>query len=132
MSSFIQLKEKLLRLIWSHLMCIYMQAMQKLKGGDAVLVMDWRMRRSPASIMALENILKLARQCLASTKESRPSMRKCAEVLWEVRKEYRERASSPLPSAVRYSANYPVRDAENHRRTSFGIAEGESYKFASA
>ncbi|KAI6671020.1 hypothetical protein NL676_005905 [Syzygium grande] len=107
-------------------------AMQKLKGGDAVLVMDWRMRRSPASIMALENILKLARQCLASVKESRPSMRKCAEVLWEVRKEYRERASAPLPSAVRYSANYPVRDAENHRRTSFGIAEGESYKFASA
>ncbi|XP_056176055.1 calmodulin-binding receptor-like cytoplasmic kinase 1 isoform X2 [Syzygium oleosum] len=107
-------------------------AMQKLKGGDAVLVMDWRMRRSPASIMALENILKLARQCLASTKETRPSMRKCAEVLWEVRKEYRERASSPLPSAVRYSANYPVRDVENHRRTSFGIAEGESYKFASA
>ncbi|KAF8010367.1 hypothetical protein BT93_J1099 [Corymbia citriodora subsp. variegata] len=107
-------------------------AMQKLKEGDAVLVMDWRLRRNPASIMALENILKLARQCLASKKESRPSMRKCAEVLWEVRKEYRERSSSPLPSAFPHSANYPVRDTKNHRHTSFGIEEGESYKFVSA
>ncbi|XP_048140026.1 calmodulin-binding receptor-like cytoplasmic kinase 1 isoform X2 [Rhodamnia argentea] len=107
-------------------------AMQKLKEGDAVLVMDWRLRRSPASIMALEKILKLARRCLASTKESRPSMRKCAEVLWEVRKEYWESASSPSPSALPQSANYPVRDARNHRHTSFGIEEGESYKFVSA
>lgn len=107
-------------------------AMQKLKEKDAVLVMDLRLRRSPASVTALESILKLARQCLASTRESRPSMRKCAEVLWEVRKEFRERASSPLPSAFPQSANYPIRDARDHRHMSFGIEEGESYKFVSA
>ncbi|KAK3409877.1 hypothetical protein EUGRSUZ_J01946 [Eucalyptus grandis] len=107
-------------------------AIQKLKEGEAVLVMDQRLRRSPASVSALGNVLKLARHCIAPKRELRPSMRKCAEVLWEVRKEFRETTSSSLPSPIPHSANYPVRDAKNHRQTSFGIEEGESYKFVSA
>ncbi|GFZ19900.1 hypothetical protein Acr_28g0006050 [Actinidia rufa] len=49
-----------------------MQALQRLKGGDAVVAMDPRLQRSPASIMVVEKVLKLARQCLAPQRQSRP------------------------------------------------------------
>lgn len=107
-------------------------AMQKLKAGDAVLTMDWQIRRSPASVTATEKILKLARQCLAPSRHSRPSMRKCAEVLWGIRKEFREIAASPLPSTSHHSANFPTRDVRDHRQTSFGIEDSDNYRFVSA
>ncbi|KAL6275713.1 hypothetical protein ACE6H2_019314 [Prunus campanulata] len=105
-------------------------AMQMLKRGDAILVMDPKLRRNPASTMALEKILMLAKECLAPLRQSRPSMQKCAEILWGIRKDFREKA---LPSSTtHYSANFPVRDAKKTRQTSFGIEDGDSYKFISA
>ncbi|CAL8999049.1 unnamed protein product [Prunus brigantina] len=106
-------------------------AMQMLKRGDAILVMDPKLRRNPASTMALEKILMLAKQCLAPSRQSRPSMQKCAEILWGIRKDFREKALSPS-STPHYSANFPVRDAKKTRQTSFGIEDGDSYKFISA
>ncbi|KAH0997475.1 hypothetical protein GBA52_021339 [Prunus armeniaca] len=106
-------------------------AMQMLKRGDAILVMDPKLRRNPASTMALEKILMLAKQCLAPLRQSRPSMQKCAEILWGIRKDFREKALSPS-STPHYSANFPVRDAKKTRQTSFGIEDGDSYKFISA
>ncbi|XP_031375944.1 calmodulin-binding receptor-like cytoplasmic kinase 1 isoform X2 [Punica granatum] len=106
-------------------------AMQKLKNRESVLAMDWRIRRNPASVTAHEEVLKLARQCLAPTRHSRPPMRKCVEILWGIRKEFKERTSSALLSASHHSANFPNRDAKDHRHTSFGIEE-ESHKFVSA
>ncbi|PKI66471.1 hypothetical protein CRG98_013127 [Punica granatum] len=109
----------------------HLQAMQKLKNRESVLAMDWRIRRNPASVTAHEEVLKLARQCLAPTRHSRPPMRKCVEILWGIRKEFKERTSSALLSASHHSANFPNRDAKDHRHTSFGIEE-ESHKFVSA
>uniref|UniRef100_M1BKT5 non-specific serine/threonine protein kinase n=1 Tax=Solanum tuberosum TaxID=4113 RepID=M1BKT5_SOLTU len=54
-------------------------AMRILKHGDSVIAMDPRLRRSPASIEAVEKVLKLARQCLAPSRLARPAMKKCAE-----------------------------------------------------
>jgi hypothetical protein len=65
-----------------------MQAMQKFRGGDAVVAMDPRMRRSPASVATVEAILRLAEQCLAPVRKDRPSMRRCTEALWTVRRDY--------------------------------------------
>ncbi|KAI4385978.1 hypothetical protein MLD38_003959 [Melastoma candidum] len=108
-------------------------AMQKLKQGDAVLVMDWRLRRNPASIMVLEEVLKLARRCIAPTKQTRPSMKKCAEVLWAIRKNYRERTNLAVSSSASpSSANYPTRDVKTQRHIAFGVEEGEGHKFVSA
>ncbi|KAL5748012.1 hypothetical protein ACOSQ2_025309 [Xanthoceras sorbifolium] len=109
-------------------------AIQKLKAGDAIFVMDPRLRRSPASTMAVEKVLKLAHHCLAPSRQSRPSMKKCAEVLWEIRRDVREKAlsSSAAASTSYHSANYPTRNPKENRHTSFGIEDGDSYKFISA
>ncbi|XP_015932145.1 calmodulin-binding receptor-like cytoplasmic kinase 2 isoform X1 [Arachis duranensis] len=106
-------------------------AMKMLKQGDAVFAMDPRMRRSPASNKAVKKVLKLAFQCLAPSRELRPSMKSCAEVLWGIRKSFRDEATSnvpPLPS--HQSENFPQRG--KNLQTVFGIEDDESNKFASA
>ncbi|TQE00933.1 hypothetical protein C1H46_013473 [Malus baccata] len=108
-------------------------AIQLLKRGDAILVMDPRLRRNPASTMVLEKILLLSQQCLAPLRPSRPSMKECGEVLWGIRKDFREKSlSSSSSSAVHYSANYPVRDPKMTRQISFGIEDDDRHKFISA
>lgn len=111
-----------------------MQAMQSLKAGEAILVMDPRLRRSPASNMAVEKVLKLAHECLAPTRQPRPSMKKCAEILWGIRKDFREKAFSTTSSAStsHHSSHYPTRDAKKSRKISFGMEDGDSYRFVSA
>ncbi|KAJ4725649.1 Receptor-like kinase [Melia azedarach] len=109
-------------------------AMQSLKAGEAILVMDARLRRSPASNMAVEKVLKLAHECLAPTRQPRPSMKKCAEILWGIRKDFREKAFSTTSSAStsHHSSHYPTRDAKKSRKISFGMEDGDSYRFVSA
>ncbi|KAL5991578.1 hypothetical protein ACLOJK_012487 [Asimina triloba] len=64
-------------------------AMQKLKEGEAAEAMDPKLRKSAGAYMAVEKVLELARECLAQSRESRPSMKRCGEVLWGIRKDYR-------------------------------------------
>ncbi|XP_057482849.1 calmodulin-binding receptor-like cytoplasmic kinase 1 isoform X3 [Actinidia eriantha] len=104
-------------------------ALQRLKGGDAVVAMDPRLRRSPASIMVVEKVLKLARQCLAPQRQSRPSMKECGEVLWRIRKDFREKNLSHTASSSHYSENMDVRMIN---RNMFGIEDSENYRFRSA
>ncbi|XP_021891711.1 calmodulin-binding receptor-like cytoplasmic kinase 1 [Carica papaya] len=103
-------------------------ALQKLKEGDAIFLMDPMMKRSPASNKAMERVLKLAHQCLAPVRHSRPSMKKCGEVLWGIRKEFRENTFS----ASQHSANFVMKDAKNERKVLFGIQDGDSHDFISA
>ncbi|MED6113074.1 Calmodulin-binding receptor-like cytoplasmic kinase 1 [Stylosanthes scabra] len=106
-------------------------AMKMLKQGDVVLAMDPRMRRSPASNKAVKKVLKLAFQCLAPSRQLRPFMKSCAEVLWGIRKDFRDEATSnvpPLPS--HQSENFPQRGKNMHMV--FGIEDDVSNKFASA
>lgn len=101
-----------------------------LKQGDPVFAMDPRLRRSPASNKAVKKVLKLAFQCLAPSKQSRPSMKSCAEILWAIRKAFRDETLShdpPLPS--HHSAIIPQREKLH---ISFGIEDDDSYKFISA
>ncbi|CAM8898628.1 unnamed protein product [Rhodiola kirilowii] len=79
-------------------------AMQKLKEREAVLVMDPTVRRNSAATYASEAILKLARQCVAPTRQLRPSMKRCAEVLWEIRKNHQDKKAASTPR--RASANF--------------------------
>lgn len=114
--------------------CIYMQAMQKLKDGEAVIAMDPRLRRTSASTATMENMLKLARRCLDPSRPSRPSMKTCGEELWGIRKEYRDRLLSSSCSESLRSAEFPVRNPKNNLYVSFGIKEDEDLynKFISA
>ncbi|GMI88918.1 hypothetical protein HRI_002561100 [Hibiscus trionum] len=107
-------------------------AMKRLKEGEFVIAMDPKLRRTPASNMVVEEVLKLAHQCLAPIRQSRPSMKQCVEVLWRIRKDFKEKvSSSTAPSTSACSANFPYRNAKSDRHL-FGIQEGDSYGFISA
>ncbi|WOG88600.1 hypothetical protein DCAR_0207835 [Daucus carota subsp. sativus] len=73
-------------------------AMKKFSEGDAIIVLDPRLERSPANNFALEKILELALQCLAPHRRNRPRMRRCAEILWNIRKDYTELLGLNTPS----------------------------------
>lgn len=105
--------------------------MKKLKAGEAVITMDPRLRRNPASNEAVEKVLKLARQCLAPSRQSRPTMKKCAEILWEIRKELREK-SLVLHAASYHSGNVTEGGVRRNRQDLYGIADIDYYKFYSA
>lgn len=107
-------------------------AMQSLKVGDAIFVMDPLLRRSPGSTMAMEKVLKLARHCLAPSKQSRPSMKECSEVLWGIRKDLRASGSSSSAFISHQSADFPRREEKKSREAAFGIEDGGGYKFVSA
>lgn len=79
------------------------QAMKKFTEGDALQTLDPRLPPTSANNLALEKVLELALQCLGPTRQSRPSMRRCAEILWGIRKDYRELAASDLRSQSSHS-----------------------------
>ncbi|KAH7657082.1 Non-specific serine/threonine protein kinase protein [Dioscorea alata] len=93
-------------------------ALQKFKQGDTVLAMDPRMRRNPAAIMAVEKMMALGRECLAPTRKARPSMKQCGEILWRIRKDYREMqmqaSPSPSPSASHWATPQQSSQATTH------------------
>ncbi|CAN0854690.1 Calmodulin-binding receptor-like cytoplasmic kinase 1 [Linum grandiflorum] len=108
-------------------------AMKRLKDGDAIMVMDPILRRSPASNRATEDVLKLAQKCLAPMRPSRPSMKECAEVLWRIRKEFRERNALQSSSVSSASADFPRRNPNQTRITTFGMEDiDENPRFVSA
>lgn len=81
----------------------WVQAMKKFSDGDAISILDPRVENTAANNLALEKILELALQCLAPRRQNRPSMRRCAEILWSVRKDYRELAASDVLLQPSYS-----------------------------
>ncbi|CAL9163943.1 unnamed protein product [Musa hybrid cultivar] len=81
-------------------------AMKKFMKGSGIQTLDPNLQPSLATNFVVEKILELALLCLAPTKKSRPSMRRCAEILWTVRKDYREILSSDL--------HFPPSGQRNH------------------
>ncbi|KAF5761380.1 putative protein kinase RLK-Pelle-RLCK-IV family [Helianthus annuus] len=65
-------------------------AIKKFTDGHAITVLDPNLEKSDANGLALEKILELALQCVNSHRRNRPIMRRCAEVLWNIRKDYKE------------------------------------------
>nr|XP_043636304.1 calmodulin-binding receptor-like cytoplasmic kinase 2 [Erigeron canadensis] len=105
-------------------------AMQRLKQGEVVLAMDPKLKRNPGSLMVVEKVLRVARQCLAPTRQSRPSMKRCAEILWRVRKDYHEQ--NEVMAALNHSAQVPQMDARRNRHEYFGIEDSSNQRFQSA
>ncbi|CAK9134390.1 unnamed protein product [Ilex paraguariensis] len=78
-------------------------AMKKFAHGDAILILDPKLERTAANSLALEKILELASQCLAPHRQNRPTMKKCAEILWSIRKDYRELSAADIHSLSLHS-----------------------------
>ncbi|KAI9109284.1 hypothetical protein K1719_019907 [Acacia pycnantha] len=97
-------------------------AMQMLKQGDAVIAMDPRLWRSPASTMAMDKVMNLALQCLAPVRQSRPSMKICAEILWGIRKELRDQALAHVPPlASHHSADF-INKGDDDKKTNMLVS----------
>ncbi|KEH18838.1 putative protein kinase RLK-Pelle-RLCK-IV family [Medicago truncatula] len=73
-------------------------AMKRFIDGNAISVLDTRLDQTSANNLALEKILELALQCLAPHRQNRPNMKRCAEILWAIRKDYREISASNFRS----------------------------------
>lgn len=87
------------------------QAMRKFTDGDGITILDPKLHRVSCNIFALEKICELALQCLAPHRRGRPSMKKCAEILWGIRKDYKETSSTTndghsFPSYSRRSGSF--------------------------
>lgn len=67
--------------------------MKKFTDGEAISTLDPKLELTAGINLALEKILELALQCLAPRRQSRPSMRRCGEVLWSIRKDFREQST---------------------------------------
>ncbi|KAL5218766.1 hypothetical protein ABZP36_019450 [Zizania latifolia] len=65
-------------------------AMEKFVEGNAIQTLDPNLEATDAINLAVEKMYEMALQCLATTKRNRPSMRRCAEILWSIRKDFRE------------------------------------------
>ncbi|XP_022935425.1 calmodulin-binding receptor-like cytoplasmic kinase 2 [Cucurbita moschata] len=65
-------------------------AMKKFHEGKANEILDPNLEQTAANHLAVEKILELTLQCLAPRRQSRPSMRRCAEILWSIRKDHRD------------------------------------------
>ncbi|GAB2252043.1 hypothetical protein Droror1_Dr00004890 [Drosera rotundifolia] len=87
--------------------------MKKYMSGDAISAMDPKLESNAANKLALEKILELAFECIAPQRQSRPSMRRCAEILWGIRKEYKELLASELQSIHSHSeTNHSIVDED--------------------
>ena len=103
------------------------QALRKCREGDAVVVMDPRMRRTSAAVAAVEKVMALAAECTAPERAARPAMRRCAEVLWSVRRDLQQeqqRAAAAAAAASagarrRYGSTYAPPSATSLRQERF-------------
>ncbi|MBA0754268.1 hypothetical protein Gogos_005522, partial [Gossypium gossypioides] len=73
-------------------------ALKKFNDGDAISALDPRLQQTVGTNLALEKVLELALQCLAPRRQSRPRMWRCGEILWSIRKDYRELSALDLRS----------------------------------
>uniref|UniRef100_A0A7C9EWS3 non-specific serine/threonine protein kinase n=1 Tax=Opuntia streptacantha TaxID=393608 RepID=A0A7C9EWS3_OPUST len=69
-------------------------AITKFSEGDAVSTMDPKLEATTANCAALKRTLELAFICLAPQRQNRPTMKRCAEMLWSIRKDYKELLAS--------------------------------------
>lgn len=72
----------------------WFQAIEEFKGGRAVKTLDPNLEPNLPINIALEQIYELAAQCLAQTRQMRPKMKTCAEMLWSIRKGYNDLLNS--------------------------------------
>ncbi|KAE9594139.1 hypothetical protein Lal_00017066 [Lupinus albus] len=94
-------------------------ALEMWKQGEVLIAMDPKLRRSSASNKAIEKVFRLAYQCLAPARKLRPSMKTCAEVLWGIRKDFRDKTFPHSPIDSNHSPKYIERDVKNNKHKPF-------------
>lgn len=92
-----------------------MQALKRLKDDEVVLVMDPLLKRNRAAIEVAEKMLRLASECVAPTRGTRPAMKDCVEKLWGIRREMKETmlcSSASVSSSSSATHSFVGRDSD--------------------
>lgn len=63
-------------------------AFKKFVEGKVVEILDPNIEKTPAALSIIDRLAELAFACSAPTKADRPTMKKTAEILWDIRKDY--------------------------------------------
>ncbi|KAJ3682523.1 hypothetical protein LUZ60_015096 [Juncus effusus] len=69
-------------------------AMEKFVKGKAMETLDPNITETEAVNLTVQRVYELAVKCLAPSRRNRPGMKKCTEILWNIRKEYRQQMNS--------------------------------------
>lgn len=80
-------------------------AIMKFTEGDAKSTIDPKLEATTSNVIAVEKILELALICLAPQRKNRPHMQRCAEILWSIRKDFREFSASDTCSLPQHRSN---------------------------
>ncbi|MCO5600355.1 hypothetical protein L7F22_054466 [Adiantum nelumboides] len=64
-------------------------AFQMFIDGKGMEALDPKIEKVSSAYMMIEKLLELAFQCTAPTRQERPTMKKTTEVLWSIRKDFR-------------------------------------------
>ena len=75
----------------------FMQAMKMVKQGRGSETLDPNLAATTATEFVVERVYAVVQKCLKPTREGRPTMRRCAEQLWAIRKDHRSLASAEAP-----------------------------------
>ncbi|KAJ8748860.1 hypothetical protein K2173_013291 [Erythroxylum novogranatense] len=65
-------------------------AVGKFIAGQTTSILDPKLEPSAANTLALEKIMEVVVECMGPSRRMRPRMKVCAEILWGIRKEYKE------------------------------------------
>ncbi|XP_010454543.1 PREDICTED: calmodulin-binding receptor-like cytoplasmic kinase 1 [Camelina sativa] len=102
-------------------------ALRRLKEDEAVLIMDPFLKRNRAAIEVAEKMLRLASECLAPTRATRPAMKGIAEKLWDIRREMKETVlSSSASNSSCSSATHSFIDRDSDRYALPRIEDNEN------
>lgn len=74
-------------------------AFKRFLDSNLVELLDPKLEKSEAAYVVVRKISQLAFQCSAPTKNDRPSMKRVAEFLWEIRKEYQSLQQQRVPES---------------------------------
>ncbi|KAH9619299.1 hypothetical protein KSS87_009295 [Heliosperma pusillum] len=94
-------------------------AIMKFMEGDTISTIDPKLEANSANVKILEKILELAFLCVAPQRENRPTMQRCVEILWSIRKDHRE---VPTSDTINSSPS-------SQRSTSFADPQSSSDRF---
>ncbi|GLU00735.1 hypothetical protein SLE2022_180810 [Rubroshorea leprosula] len=84
--------------------------MKKFNEGDVISTLDPKLDWTAENNLAIEKILELSFRCLAPRRQNRPTMKTCAEVLWGIRKEFRELCALDVHSLSTSSKSGSIRE----------------------
>ena len=96
-------------------------AFKKFVEGKVYEILDPKIEKTPAALGIIDRLAELAFACSAPTKGDRPSMKKAAEVLWDIRKDFTvaiQQDLKPKADMVESTRSSTVEADQRHLRAS--------------